>query len=140
MDACSTTCSFCGLFVGINWSWYVISVVVVFGVGALWYSMLFGKAWMKVFKVEMPAEDEPVQIWPTMLIQLIATALLGLVFFILVRQSCTLAFVTLIGFSAWQKAGLKFRFLDWKQFMIAASIDVGYLFIAGLLFMLFASI
>lgn len=135
MSDCSMCCMWCS---GINWLWYAVSVIVVFGVGAIWYSMLFVKQWIRVYKIEMPAEGEKVNPLPSMLMQLIATALLGLAFFVLTPISVWLSVLVLIGFAAWQKAGLKFHFRGWRDFIIAASIDVGYLCVAAIIFILFA--
>ncbi len=133
-----TCCPFCGLFSQINWLWYVIAVVVAFVVGALWYSSLFAKAWVRVFKVEMPEKMQSGNMIFTMLMQLLVTALLGLVFFMMTGISVWLAVLVLIAFCGWQKANLKFRYVKWNEYFMAALIEAGYTFVAGLIFILFA--
>lgn len=135
METCS---AFCSWFSQINWLWYGVSVALVYAIGALWYSVLFTKVWMRVFKIEMPQSVEKSSVLFTMFFQLLATAILGLVMFLLSNVSCWLAVLVLIGFCGWHKASLKFQFAKWKDFFTAAMIDVGYLFIAGLIFILFA--
>lgn len=137
METCS---SFCSLFSQINWLWYAIAVVVVYAAGALWHSILFGKAWIRVFKVEMPEKGQPTGAVFTMSMQLLVTALLGLLFFVLVPISVWLAVFVLITFCGWQKGTLKFRYVKWNEYFTAAIIEAGYTFIAGLIFILFALI
>ncbi len=36
-----------GSFNEISWLWYCVSVAVAFGIGAIWYTLLFGKQWIK---------------------------------------------------------------------------------------------
>ncbi len=130
--------SFCANVCGqINWLMYMIAVVAVYAVGAVWYSFLFSKAWMKVFKIDMPEKPSAGNMVATMFFQLLATALFGLVFFVLVKISVWIAVLALFGFIVWQKASLKFRFYNLKEFVKAAGIEVGYMTIAGIVFILF---
>ncbi len=137
METCS---SFCGLFSHVNWLWYIISVIVAFAVGALWYSVLFSKAWMRVFKVEIPEKIQSSNTCITMLTQLMATALSGLTFFVLTTISLWLAILVLVAFCGWQKGNLKFRYTKWDEYFTAALIEAGYTFVAGVIFILFALI
>ena len=80
------------LFSGISWLWYVISVVVAFGMGALWYTVLFGKQWVKAVNyvclcganISDGEECTCKGRFPwEMLFQFVGTALIGLMYFIL---------------------------------------------------------
>lgn len=127
--------NFCLLFGSINWLWYVVAVIAVFALGGIWFSFLFQKAWIKVFKIEMP-EGKPKGVVFTMLMQFVVTALFGLVFFVLVKLSFWVALLALIGFCGWQKGSLKFRYTKWSEYFQAAIIEAGYTFLAGMIFIL----
>lgn len=133
-----TFTNFFNLFSQINWLWYIISVIVIFVLGAIWYSLLFKKNWIRVFKIDIPEKEETLGTLFTMSIQFIVTAFLGLLFFVLVPISLLIALFVLVSFCGWQKATLKFRYTIWKDYIMAALIEVGYTFIAGILFILFA--
>ena len=134
MESCNL---FCQSSCGINWWWFAAAVIVAFGIGALWYSVLFAKAWVRVFRVEM---EKPTtgSLLCTMFLQLVATAVFGLVFFVLTNLSICIAVLALIGFCAWEKGNLKFEFADMRDFIQAVCIRVGYTFVAGIIFILFA--
>ena len=136
MDSCNL---FCQTLSGINWWWFAVAVIVTFGVGAMWYSVLFAKRWVKVFKVEM-GEVTTGRFLRTMSLQLVVNLFFGLVFFILTHLSVWIALFSLVGFCAWEKGTLSFEFAKMKDFILAATIRVGYTFIAGLIFILFALI
>ena len=36
----------------ISWLWYAVAVVIAFGTGALWYTVIFGKQWIKAVNYE----------------------------------------------------------------------------------------
>ncbi len=126
---------FCALLGSINWLWYIIAVIAVFVLGGIWFSFLFKNMWIKVFKIEMP-EGKPQGVVFTMIMQLIVTALFGLVFFILVKLSFWVALLALIGFCGWQKGSLKFRYTKWSEYIQAAIVEAGYTFLAGIVFIL----
>lgn len=132
------TLFFSDFFQEINWLWYLVSVVVAFTIGALWYTVLFVDEWIQVFKVDMPEEYRPAITYPTVLIQLLVTALFGLVFFMLTITSVWLALLVLASICGWQMGMLKYRYVQWKEYFIAALIEAGYTFIAGIVFILFA--
>jgi hypothetical protein len=136
MDSCNL---FSQTLSGINWWWFAVAVIVTFGVGALWYSKLFAKTWIRVFKVEM-GEVTTGSFLRTMSLQLAANLLFGLVFFILTHLCVWIALLTLVGFCGWEKGNLNFEFAKIKDFILAVTIRVGYTFIAGLIFILFALI
>ena len=121
----------------INWWWYIAAVVISFAVGGVWYSLLFAKTWIRVFRVEM-GKVTTGSFLRTMSIQFAANLLLGLVFFILTHFSVWIALLTLVGFCGWEKGNLNFEFSKMKDFMLAVVIRVGYTFVAGIIFILFA--
>ena len=129
----------CQTLSGINWWWFAVAVIVAFGVGAVWYSVLFSKAWVRVFKVEM-GEVTTGSFLRTMSLQLAVNLLFGLVFFVLTHLSVWIALLSLVGFCGWEKGSLSFEFAKIKDFILAVTIRVGYTFIAGLIFILFALI
>ncbi len=136
-----SSCNFlCHIISDINWIWYIVAIGVVFGIGAIWYSLLFSNAWMRVFKVEIPTDVKLQGAAFTMIMQLLASALFGLAFFVLTSISVWLSLLLLIAFCGWQKASLKFRYTKWNDYFMAALIEVGYIFVAGLVFILFALI
>lgn len=137
MNSCNL---FCDAIANINYVWFGIAVVVTFGLGAVWYSTLFSKAWMRVFRVVMPEKITTSSIVRTMLLQFMANVLLGLVFFVLTNVSVWLAVLVLVGFCAWEKGNLNFQFAKIKDFFTAVLIQVGYTFLAGIVFILFAMI
>ncbi len=137
METCNV---FCETFCGINWLWYGVAVIVAFAAGAVWHTFLFAKTWMRVFKVDIPEKPDTANMVITMLMQVLCTALLGLVFFVLTALSLWVALLALVGFCGWQKGTLKFRYAHWKSFMEAACVEAGYTFVAGMIFILFALI
>ncbi len=136
METCSNI--FCNLLGQVNWLWYVVAVLAVYVLGALWYSVLFPKAWVRIFKIEMPDKRNPANMFLTMFGQLVANALMGLALFMITPLSFWLAVLTLIGFTGWNKATLKYKYADWGEYFRAAGIEAGYLFLAGTIFIVFA--
>ena len=132
--------TFLFLFSNIQWIWFAIAVIITFFIGAIWYSLLFPKTWMRVFKVEMPEKVTKLSMIRTMGLQLIVSILFGSIFFLLTQISFTISVFVLIGFCAWQKGGLNFQFAKWKDYVLAACIQVGYTFIAGMVFIIFGLI
>lgn len=141
MNLFCCTSGFCPIS-QISWLWYIVAVVVSFGVGALWYGKLFSKAWIKAveYKCACGADLQKGEkctcksrsVLP-MVLQFVSTALIALMYFILVAYGAWLALAVAIAVSAWMKASLKFRIADWKRFVTLASIDVGYFFIVSLI-------
>ncbi len=129
---------FCTLLGQINWLWYVVAIVAAYLLGALWYSVIFPKTWVRIFKIEMPDKRSPANMFVTMFGQLVANALMGLVLFMITALSFWLAVLTLVGFCGWNKATLKYKYVGWGDYFRAACIEAGYLFLAGMVFILFA--
>ncbi len=124
----------------INWTWFIVAVVAVYALGAVWFSLIFPKMWAKIFKVEIPSKPGKGNMILTMLMQLVATGLYGLLLFVLAGMSVWVAVAAVVVFCAWQKATLKFRHFSWGEFSWAALIEAGYTFLSGVVFILFASI
>jgi hypothetical protein len=123
----------------INWIWFAVAVIVAYGIGAVWFGALFSKQWQKVFKVEME-EPTAASFIKTMGGQLLVTLLLCFVFFVLVKISVAVAVLALVGFCGWEKGMLNFQFTKMKNYIMATLINVGYLFIVGVIAILFGLI
>lgn len=133
----------------ISWLFYAISVIVVFALGAFWYGKLFSEKWVKAQDYTCIcgarlAEGEKCtckshSLLP-MVMQFIATALVGMMYFLLAGFGCLLSIVVMIGVAAWMKAGLKFRISEWKRFVNLVIIDVGYFCLASIIFIIFAKL
>jgi hypothetical protein len=137
-------------FEAISWLWYGIAVVVSFFVGAIWYGFLFSKAWMKAVKYECACGADVVNGEKCtckkssnaliFLIQIIATAFVVFMYFILTSISIWLSVVVVIAISAWMKSTLKFQISNWKRYITLAGIDVGYFFVVSVIAILFSLI
>lgn len=130
----------CGVIAQINWWIFAGAVLVVFAIGALWYSVLFVKTWKEINKIDDNAEITIGNMIATMLLQFISTAMVGFVFFILTHLSVFLAIFVTIAIGGWMKSNLKFKFTDWKTFVKAAVAETGYFTVAAIVFILFALI
>lgn len=146
METLSCSGSVCP-FTTISWLWYAVSVVVVFGVGGLWYGKFFTKKWIAAvdYKCSCGADMAKGEKCAcknnggslTMIFQFLATGLVGLMYFLL---SWPMALIVAVAMSGWMKATLKFQKPDWKQYFTLAMIDVGYFFLSSIIFILFALI
>jgi hypothetical protein len=123
-------------FYSINWWWYSVAVIVAYGVGVLWYSVLFPKMWVRVFRLQMGAVTTGGFV-RTMGIQLVSTMVFGLVIFIFALLDKGLALLVLFGFAAWLVGALNFKFSQPKDLLQAILIEVGYMLVAGNVFVLF---
>lgn len=136
-----------------SWLWYWISIVVVFMVGWLWYGKLFNKKWIKAVRYQCTCgadlskgekctckNKSMLPLLMYMFMQLVVTMLLGLMYFGLTQISIWWSLIVAVAIAGWMKASLKFQIAEWKRYVTLAIIDVGYFFLASLLFMLFASI
>lgn len=135
----------------ISWLWYAVSVIAVFGVGMLWYSVLFGKKWAAAVRYECAcgadlAEGEKcackpnASMWFTFILQFIATALVGLMYFILTDVSVWLSVIVVVAVCGWMKTTLRFEIADCRRWMTLCGINVGYFFVASVIFVLFSLI
>lgn len=75
-----------------------------------------------------------------MIFQLISTALVVLVFFVLTPIHLWLSILVVIAIASWMKSNLKFQISDWKRFVTLALIDVGYFTIVSIIGILFSLI
>jgi hypothetical protein len=134
-------------FFQISWLWYAIAVVVAFGLGAFWYTILFGKKWLKAVNYECNCGSNlskgeeckcPSRFPWEMVFQFVSTAIVGLMYFMLTPMSLIMAIFVCIAFSAWTKSMLKFQIANWKRFISLALIDVGYFVIVSIIFIVFA--
>jgi len=124
----------------IDWMWFAIAAILVFAIGAVWFSVLFPKMWARVFKIDTSVEPTTGLYIRTMVMQLIVILLFGFSLFIVAKLSICIALLVLIGFAGWEKGELNFQFSDFKEYWRAAIIRAGYTFLAGLIFILFAMI
>lgn len=136
MDSCNLLCQ---AVAGMNWWWFAAATVVCVACGAIWYSILFPKAWVRVFKVEM-GKVTTLGMVRTFGLQIAATLVYGFALWVLTSLSAWIALIALVGFCAWEKGNLNFEFSRIKDFFMASLIRVGYTFIAGVIFILFALI
>lgn len=139
----------CRLFSHVSWLWYAIAVIVVYAVGALWYTVLFGKYWLKALNYiclcgANLSIDEKCTCKPRfpyeMVFQFISTAILGLLYFLVAPFSIWVSVAIVVAFSAWTKSMMKFQIADWRRFKTLAAIDVGYFVIASIVFILFSGL
>ena len=138
-----------GSFYEISWLWYCVSVVAAFGLGALWYTILFGKQWIKAVNYECVcganlSKGEKCTCkgrfpWE-MLFQVIGTALIGFMYFILTPVSLWLSVIVCVAFAGWTKSMLKFQIAGWSRYITLAMIDVGYFVVVSVIFILFSYI
>lgn len=130
--------------------WYIVAVAISFLIGALWYGLLFPKTWIKAIRYECECGADVINgekcscskksFLPTMIFQLISTALVVLVFFILTPIHIWLSILVVIAIASWMKSNLKFQISDWKRFVTLALIDVGYFTIVSIIGILFSLI
>lgn len=130
--------------------WYFVAVAISFLIGALWYGLLFPKTWIKAIRYECECGADVINgekcscskksVLPTMIFQLISTALVVLVFFILTPIHLWLSILVVIAIASWMKSNLKFQISDWKRFVTLALIDVGYFTIVSIIGILFSLI
>lgn len=138
-----------GTFMTISWLWYALSVVVAFGTGALWYTVIFGKQWIKAVNYECKCganlskgeECKCKSSFPwEMIFQLVSTALIGFMYFLLTPLSLVMSVIVCFAFAGWTKSMLKFQISSWKRYITLASIDVGYFVVVSAIFIYFSTI
>jgi len=156
------TLSCCAVLAGFPWLWWALTVVVAYLVGWLWYSVIFKKEWIALERrgcncgpdctcgcqegKECTCDDNckcchgsTFGTMMPMFIQLAATAVLGFMFFITTGICVWLSLGLAVAFAAWNKAGIFFR-AGWnKRGRNLVWIDVSYLFIVLLLFIIVAA-
>ncbi|MDP3397885.1 MAG: DUF1761 domain-containing protein [Bacteroidales bacterium] len=136
-----------GYFSQISWMWYGISVLLAFGAGALWYTVLFGKQWIKVVNYECACganlskgeECKCKSRFPwEMIFQFVSTVIIGIMYFLLTSVSVALAIIVCLAFAGWTKSMLKFQIADWNRYITHALIDVGYFTLVSAIFIVFS--
>lgn len=126
------------LFGQINWLLFIIATIIAYAFGALWYSpILFGKIWANIVDTDFASKKpEDMSFYP-MIVQFFATALLGLAIFTTIQISISATILFILASAGWQKAGLFFKYPNFKTFTTMASIEVGYLVVAASIFLIF---
>ena len=134
-------------FSEMSWLWFAVSVLAAFGTGAVWYTILFGKQWLKAVNYECNcganiSKGEKCTCksrfpWE-MIFQFIGTALVGFMYFILTPISIWLSIIVCVAFAGWTKAMLKFQIANWNRYITLGLIDVGYFIVVSAIFILFS--
>jgi hypothetical protein len=124
-------------FFVIKWGWFATAVVTVCGIGALWRRWLFPRTWTRVFKVTEKTAAGGIG---AMLIQAATVAVYGLVLFILTQLEIMLSFFVLVGMVACITGVFNFRFDEAKIFFHAVLLEVGYMIISSIVFILFGTL
>ena len=132
--------NFFDLFTSINWVGFIVSVVVVSAIGAIWHSsVLFGEIWKKANKADSKGNSN-VHAAIVLILQLITTALIGLMYFVATQISMWLSLLLLVAIAGWEVSDLSFRIRDYKSFLKAVSVGVGYFCVTSLIFIFFATL
>ena len=130
------------------WLWWGISVVIVYLIGWFWYSKFFTKAWIESEQIKCKCGADLVKgekcacesmSFIPMLVQLLATALVGFAFFCITAVSVWFAVIVAVAVLGWEKANILFRAMDFKRASKIIWIEVGYYSIALLIFILVAA-
>lgn len=112
----------------INWLSVILAAVSSFVVGGIWYGPIFGKAWMKAFKLteeQLSTRNLPMVFGLSFVLTLVAA--INLEMFIGVDAS--LSFGAFAGFAAglgWVAAFLGILYLFEKQSLAGFFINAGY--------------
>ncbi|MDR0715096.1 MAG: hypothetical protein LBF89_12715 [Bacteroidales bacterium] len=117
----------------IDWGWFATAVATVCGLGGLWRTVLFPAAWARVFKVTPKTAVGGVG---AMSIQVAATTVYGLILFILTQLEVTLSVFVLVCMVSCTIGVLNFRFDEAKTFFHAILLEVGYIIVASLIFII----
>ncbi len=115
------------------------SILVAFGAGAVWYSLLFFKMWKRVFSVHESAQAA-LPLMRSLLLQFVSGIFLSLLYFILVGLSVGLAWLAVGAFASLQICNLAFKYGDAKLLGQSILIEAGYTVVGGTIYILFALI
>jgi hypothetical protein len=139
---------FCPLCLGsevISWLWFTIAVVAVFFLGWLWYNF-FTERWVKAVKYGKCAcgadmeKGEKCTCKPTasaflpMIVQLLATILIGFMYFILAPLNIWLAILVAVAICGWMKSSIIFQTPEKQRRFDRILIDVGYFAVSSAIF------
>lgn len=140
-------------FSQISWLWFGVAVAVVFFIGFLWYGVFFAKRWIKAVRYEKCAcgadltkgekctcKFNSLSAMLPMCMQLVASALVGLMYFVAMQIAWEMGVLILFAMIGWMKASILFSAPERKRRCDLIFIDVGYFMIASIVFMMFASI
>lgn len=137
-------------FSQISWLWYAAAVVLSSGLGCLWYGKLFTRKWVEAVRFECPcgadlAKGEKCTCKGSSALgifafQLMATALLALMYFVLTPISIWLSVLVVVAVCGWMKVTLRFQIQDCKRWITLCAIDVGYFFVVSTIMVIFALI
>jgi hypothetical protein len=129
----------------ISWLWYAVGVLVVFFFGWFWYNF-FAKRWVEAVKygkcacgADMGKGEKctckaTASAFLPMITQLLATMLLGFMYFILAQFGIWFAIFVAIAFLGWMKGQIIFQTPEWKYRVDRIIIDNGYFAIASAIF------
>ncbi|MDG2089911.1 MAG: DUF1761 domain-containing protein [Gammaproteobacteria bacterium] len=112
----------------INWISVILAAVSSFVVGGIWYGPIFGKAWMKAFKLteeDLASRNLPIVFGLSFLLTLIAAINLEM----FVGVDASLAYGAGAGFAAglgWVATFLGILYLFEKQSLSGFFINAGY--------------
>lgn len=89
----------------INYFAIIIATIVSFGLGSVWFSKLFGKAWMKIHHADIKSADDMKMsmkgMWKFMLVEFIATLFINFFVYLTSIQSSSLKFAFVTVFFLW---------------------------------------
>jgi hypothetical protein len=119
--------------------WYLLSIFLVFVLGALWYSAIFSRRWTEVFDVRV-GKPTIQQMLLLMGIETASSALSGIVYFVLTKLSLPFALTALLIVVFWDVATLTSRYTDKREFGDAVLIQSGHEFLAGLIYISLGSL
>jgi hypothetical protein len=148
-SSCSAFVPLCP--VGISWLWYAVSVVVAFMSGWAWYNF-FSARWVKAVKYGVCpcgadiGKGEKCTCKPNakaflpMIVQLLATCLIGYLYFVLVQICIGVAIFAAVAIIGWIKANILFSTPEKQRRIDRIWIDAGYFAIVSVIFILFALI
>ena len=135
----------------ISWLWYAVSVFIAFILGWVWYNF-FAERWAKAVNYGVCAcgadlgKGEKCTCKPNakaffpMLVQLLATCLIGFMYFVLVRVCTGLTILVAVAIIGWMKGSILFSTPTKRRRIDRILIDVGYFTIISVIFILFALI
>jgi len=130
------------------WLWWGLSVVIVYLIGWIWYSKIFAHNWCECEQLKCKCGADLAKgeectckkgsFYP-MIIQFLATAVVGFAFFLIAARSVWVAVIAAIGVLGWEKAVTLFRVSDRKRACKVIWIEVGYYCLALIVFIFVAA-
>ena len=146
---CNAAATFCPF--GISWLWYAVSVVIAFVSGWFWYNF-FSIRWAKAVNYGLcpcgadfingekcTCKPDALAFLP-MIVQFLATCLIGYMYFVLVKICIGLAILVAVAIMGWMKGNIFFSTSTKQRRIDRILIDVGYFAIVSVIYILFALI